>query len=120
MSATKDEVATFLHRLQTKIGIYGIVYLDNRPKNAQILAALEILPYERDEVVKSLEVKDYSEGPLDETQLGGETMWVFGKRVKSEEIYIKITLGIPSNSVICISFHIAEHPMSYPFKRSKS
>ena len=120
MSATKDDVATFLHRLLVKISIYDIVYEDNRPKNIQTLAKLDILPYERDGVLKNLVVNDYSDGPLEETQHGGETMWVFGKRIKTEEVYIKITLGIPDNAAICISFHIAEHPMKYPFKRSES
>jgi len=119
MSATKDEIAAFLHRLQAKITIYDIVYIDERPKNAQTLATLEIAPFERDEAVKNLEINDYCEGPLEETQYGGETMWVFGKQIKSEEVYIKITLGIPNNAVICISFHIAERPMKYPFKRSE-
>ena len=43
-------------------------------------------------------------------------MWVFGKDVKGQEVYIKITLGLPNSSTICISFHIAEHPMTYPLK----
>ena len=42
-------------------------------------------------------------------------MWVFGKDVKGQEVYIKITLG-KGASALCISFHIAEHPMNYPFK----
>jgi hypothetical protein len=42
-------------------------------------------------------------------------MWVFGKDVKGQEVYIKITLG-KGSSALCISFHIAEHPMNYPFK----
>jgi hypothetical protein len=43
-------------------------------------------------------------------------MWVFGKNVKGQEVYIKIMLGQPGRSTICISFHIAEHPLNYPFK----
>lgn len=39
-----------------------------------------------------------------------------GKDVKGHEVYIKITLGLPNSSTICISFHIAEHKMNYPFK----
>jgi len=30
--------------------------------------------------------------------------------------FIKITLGIEGSSVICISFHLAEHKMQYPLK----
>ena len=41
---------------------------------------------------------------------------VFGKDVKGREVYIKITLGYQNGQTICISFHIAEHPMQYPFK----
>jgi hypothetical protein len=43
-------------------------------------------------------------------------MWVFGKMVKKKEIYIKITIGMVNNQTICISFHIAEFDMNYPFK----
>ena len=43
-------------------------------------------------------------------------MWIFGKDVKGKEIYIKITMGSFGNSVICISFHIAEYEMQYPLK----
>ena len=35
--------------------------------------------------------------------------------IKEQEVYIKITLG-RGTSALCISFHIAEHPMNYPFK----
>ena len=45
-------------------------------------------------------------------------MWVFGKDVKGSEVYIKITLGPPNYRAVCISFHVAEHPMKYPLKDS--
>lgn len=49
-------------------------------------------------------------------------MWVFGKDVKDREVYIKLQIieAIQQNGMksqtICISFHIAEHPLVYPFK----
>jgi hypothetical protein len=46
-------------------------------------------------------------------------MWVFGKNVKGQEVYIKITLGFPISTTICISFHFAEYPMRYPLKTQK-
>jgi len=54
---------------------------------------------------------------MEEKLYGGAEMWVFGKVVKSFEIYIKISLGMSSTQVICISFHKAEYPMTYPFKK---
>ncbi len=46
---------------------------------------------------------------MEDTLNKGPAMWIFGKQVKQQEIYIKITMGAPGTSVICISFHIAEH-----------
>jgi len=43
-------------------------------------------------------------------------LWVFGKNVKTREVYVKISMGRVNEKAICISFHIAEHPMSYPYK----
>lgn len=64
----------------------------------------------------SLEWKDYSDGPITDRLNNLAEMWVFGKDVDGTEVYIKITMGKPNSNTICISFHEAEYPMSYPFK----
>lgn len=115
--ATKQEVTAFLDGFHQKLGIWNILYRDDRGKNTQALADLEITPAHRDRVIKSLEPLDYSEGPIADTLNKGKEMWVFGKMVKGAEIYIKVTMGIAGSSVICISFHPAEKPMKYPFKQ---
>ena len=71
---------------------------------------------DRKMTLERLVVQDYSEGPLEEKLYGGSDMWVFGKQIKTKEVYIKISLGAHGSSVICISFHIAEHTMNYPLK----
>jgi len=68
-------------------------------------------------ILRELEVEDYSEGPLEEKLYANPEMWVFGKEVKTVEVYIKISLGLPSAEVICISFHKAEFSISYPYKK---
>lgn len=77
---------------------------------------LELRPIERKAILETLEYKDYSEGPLEEKLYGGADMWVFGKTIKKREVYIKITMGAMGCSVICISFHLAQHKMQYPLK----
>ena len=114
--ATKDEVERFLLNFKEKVKIYNIVYRDDRGKNAQILAELDITPKYRTDVIMKLKVNDYSEGPIPDTLNHLGDMWVFGKDVKGREVYIKITMGVPGNSTICISFHIAEYKMKYPLK----
>lgn len=115
--ADKHEIVLFLREFKQKISTYcGVIYLNSRPKNIQTLADLEIMPGKRDEVLNKLEVINYSEGPVkDQFGFGGD-MWIFGYELKGNEIYIKITLGKPGRKVVCISFHISEHPMVYPFK----
>lgn len=77
---------------------------------------LEISPLKRKEIICELKATDYSEGPLEEKMRGLLPMWVFGKKIKKKEVYIKISMGMPNSSSVCISFHIAEHPMKYPLK----
>ena len=78
---------------------------------------LEISPIKRKEIIEKLTFEDYSEGPLEEKMRGILPMWVFGKEIKGNEVYIKISMGTANSNVICISFHLAEYPMNYPFKR---
>lgn len=116
LMVTKQQVEDFLKRLKEKIKVFDIIYRDDRGKNLQTLATLEIAPTYRKQVILNIELEDYSEGPVVDTLNKMGEMWVFGKNVKGQEVYIKITLGLPNSSTICISFHIAEHPMTYPFK----
>lgn len=117
--ATFEEVERFLSNLFGKMTISEIIFLDNRQKNKQALATLDITPNARISTIKSLQVEDYSEGPiLDVLNLMGE-MWVFGKDVKGVEVYIKISLMEANKNAICVSFHPSEYPMDYPFKKRR-
>jgi hypothetical protein len=42
--ATKEEVQSFLNQMKEKIKVFGIIYRDDRGKNAQTLVDLEITP----------------------------------------------------------------------------
>ena len=110
------EVASFLKNFKKKMQFWDVLFRDDRGKNAQALVDLELSPLDRKAILKSLETKDYSKGPLEEKLYGGADMWIFGKSVRKKEIYIKITMGAMGSSAICISFHLAQHKMSYPLK----
>lgn len=113
----ENEVAQFLKRFKTKLKVFDIFDIE-REKNTQGLLDLELSLIQRKKVLMQLEVKNYCEGPLEETMHGESNMWVFGKEVRDKEVYIKIALGAESEPVLCISFHIAEHKLDYPFKKS--
>lgn len=116
-NAKDNQVQAFLQRLKGKATVFQIIYLDERSKNAETLGKLDVTPNERDQIIYNLSVQDYYRGPRPEHFHGGDSeMWEFGKNINGEEVYIKISLGQQSRPVICISFHIAERPISYPFK----
>lgn len=114
---TKQETDSFLKNLKSKIDIFGIIFIDERQKNAQAILDLDISPNRRKEIIKELKIEDFSEGPVEEIMRGFMCMWIFGKVVRKKEVYIKVSLGNLNNQAICISFHIAEHSMKYPFKK---
>lgn len=113
---TEAVVASFLKDFKEKMKFWDVLFRDERGKNTQALVDLELRPIERKAILEALEPKDYSEGPLSEKLYGGADMWVFGKTIKKKEVYIKITMGALGSSVICISFHLAQHKMQHPFK----
>lgn len=116
MAATQRTVKAFLDRFKNKAQPNGIIFL-NRAKNRNALLALDILPADRKHYIGLLGIRDYSKGPEHNHQ-GGADVWVFGKTIKEQEVYIKITLKGMDESCGCISFHLAEHPIDYPFKNS--
>lgn len=84
---TITEVETYLKELKVKINIFGILFIYSR-KNQQKLNDIEISPSKRKQVIHSLIAEDYSQGPLEEKMRNLLPMWVFGKKVEKEEIYI--------------------------------
>ncbi len=114
---TIKEVEHFLLNFKEKVKIYDIIYRDDRGKNLQTLTELDITPKYRKDVIMNLKSTDYSEGPIIDSLNHFGDMWVFGKDIKGQEVYIKITMGLSNKNSICISFHISEHKMNYPFKK---
>jgi hypothetical protein len=118
--ATRDEVDEFLRDFKVKLGVFDILFRDDRGKNVQALADLEIRPAERKSIIESLVADDYCEGPLEDTLYHSPGLWVFGKTINGQTVYIKVSFGFPNLSVICISFHIAEHILYYPLRGAQS
>lgn len=114
---SRGDVELFLDSFHAKMKIFGILYRDDRGKNQRTLEELEIVPAYRKVIIENLNAEDYIEGPVIDTLNRLGELWVFGKDVRGREIYIKIALGMQGGQTICISFHIAEHPLKYPFKR---
>jgi len=96
--------------------IFDVIFRDDRGKNNTTFLELELTTFSCIKVLENLKIDDYSEGPITDKINNYGELWVFGKQVKGKEVYIKISMGHPSSSTICISFHIAEYPITYPLK----
>jgi len=105
-----------LDQFFVKYRSFDILFRDERGKNAVALLALEITPTQRKKIIESLTADDYTEGPLEDTLYRIAEMWVFGKTYKKKELYIEISMGASNARTICISFHVAECPLKYPFR----
>lgn len=111
---TKDSVETFLGQFVPKLDVWGIIFL-GREKNLKTQLEFGINEEKRKDIIRNLGASDYVE-TIDDAASYGD-MWVFGKTVNGVEMYIKVSLGKPNGKTICISFHKAEFPIKYAFKK---
>ena len=114
MIATLAEIQKFLNDFHQKVEVFDIFFMDDREKNLSALNEVGIIRGMRKEIIKTLTVEDYSEGPIKNMLNAWGDLWVFGKDVNEQEVYIKISYGMPNHRAICISFHLAEYPMQHP------
>jgi hypothetical protein len=63
--STKDEVSEFLKFFKEKMKIWDVLFRDDRGKNTQTLADLELRPIDRKRILEKLVIEDYSQGPLE-------------------------------------------------------
>lgn len=87
-----------------------------RDKNNQALADLGLTPMQRRHEILALTADNYVEGPMPDPEEPNQTVWVFGKKIDGREVYIKLTLKQVEKTFLakCLSFHVAEHALSYP------
>lgn len=87
-------------------------------KNDITLTVLGITPNQRADEIRKLSYKNYFNGPSPDRAGKPGDWWEFGKRVKRKEVYIKLKIYKINGKkrAKCMSFHIAERPIKYPFK----
>lgn len=67
-------------------------------------------------VIKHLELKNYSETLIDKDDNNPPLLFVFGKDINSQTIYIKVKIKKKEEKyILCLSFHYAMHEMTYPY-----
>jgi len=96
----------------------GWIFSTASEKNLKTLAKLEMTIDDVKKEILSLSVMDYCAGPLKDPKIRGD-VWIFKRVIQGEDIYIKLKLWGEKRDleVRVLSFHIAEGPLSYHFKK---
>jgi len=99
-------------------GQRGWIFSTASEKNLETLAKLEMTIEDVKKEILSLSVMDYCAGPLKDTRIRGD-VWIFKRIVQGEDIYIKLKLwgDKRDTEVRVLSFHVADRPLLYYFKK---
>ena len=89
-----------------------------RQENKKTLLQLGFTKKNCQHEILDLSVSDYCAGPKPDKDRPG-VIWEFGKKIHGHDVYIKLKIAEIGLIRIakCISFHIAEFPISYPLKK---
>ena len=98
---------------------------DDEYTNENTLLALDYDMQDVVEVLKALTLEDYHESMVDNVADGFNVFFVFGKRIRKRDVYIKVRLkqraGMANSYVFCISFHFARQTITlYPYRKKKA
>ena len=88
-----------------------------RKKNMDTLTTLGMGFHDVKNEILALSVVNYCSGPMKDPEMGGD-VWVFGRKIEEEEIYIKLKLigDYRDQRVAVLSFHPPKRPLAYYFK----
>jgi len=118
-TATRTQIKNFLNFcLLIAPDSFYLVHTDKNDKTIKELGFNYLIVRE---IILSLSVEDYSDGPCQDRIYKGD-VWMFGVVIDNREIYIKLQLssyndpGEKKPTLFCISFHFAEQKISFPYK----
>ena len=89
----------------------------DRKENLDSLIQLGLTKKNCKNEILNLSVSDYYDGPKPDKDRQGK-VWEFGKTIGGHEVYIKLKIAETESEKIakCISFHVAQHPITKPLK----
>lgn len=118
MIVDQISVAQFLREVKELISTGRNFIFVPRPENNNTLLKLGLTWTVFIMELIGLSVVDYCSGPDPDLDRPGD-VWMFGKEINGHEVYIKLKIFYlgPEKYAKCISFHEAEQPNKYPFRK---
>lgn len=130
MKSDKNDVMDILAEVKTitqsdNFNIETDFYLIRKSKPGEknkysTMDTLLELDYQAEDVVDrlaELTIEEYSETLFDRDDDNPPRLFVFGKVIHDQLVYIKLKIkGEPARKILCVSFHFAEYPMDFPYR----
>lgn len=115
--ARRDQVGLYLMVIRDCLSRKFVIV--NRDKNLQTLADLNLSPELVRQTIRHLTPENYVRGPQPDIDGRAGEILIFGARVFDVECYIKLKIFEVKGTkyLKCISFHAAEAPLNYPYKK---
>ncbi len=118
---TRQDVASFLGDFKAAVSLGYIHWLHRADETKAHLSGLEITRNQAVDCLHDLTPDNYSKGPEPDDYDENRQVWIFGCDVVGVEAYIKLTMQPDSHrktvvNALIWSFHVAEHPLRYPFR----
>lgn len=130
MQITKEEVIKILEEVKACVhkGLYRISLNPNRIENEAFIAEYRLTTEKQKNMILALDIYDFSKIDRDRNN-NIEILYFFGKEyelnhrdrgMENVEVYIKFTIKQRPNKkfILFISFHKANYPIQYYFKKS--
>ncbi len=115
--AEKEVVRRFLREFKQIATTGRGVDIVARRKNMQSLAQLGLTKRNCIAIILGFSVEDYCDGPKPDKDRPG-AIWEFGQVIEEKEVYIKLKIAQVGEVKLakCLSFHIAEHQLCFPYR----
>ena len=130
MQITKEEVIKILEKVKACVhkGLYRISLNPNRIENETFIDEYRLTTEKQRNMILALDVYDFSKIDIDRNN-NIEILYFFGKEyelnhrdrgIENIEAYIKFSIKQRTNNdfILFISFHKANYPIQYYFKKS--
>jgi len=117
--ASLERIRDFLRYMKRAALENGFTVVPRLENNAT-LARLGLTKKNQLDIILGLMPEDYCQGPLPDRNESGE-LWVFGHEDEEGCLYIKLKVmeDGPIRKVKCVSFHVAESKMSFPYREER-
>jgi hypothetical protein len=116
----RSEIREFLVEFKKIVTTGRGLDIVNRRQNIDGLSKLGLTKKNLIEEVLTLSIENYYQGPEPDRDRPGD-IWVFGKQIGAEEVYIKLKISQVGKEKIakCLSFHAADFPLCYPHRKKE-